>query len=266
MEQGMELALLKIAIAAATVVGLAEIAKRIDPVLSGVLLGLPLGAGLSVYFVAAEQGVDFVVPGLPWAIAGLCAAVVFCTVYLAVGQRLKCGRLLEVAGCSVAAMAAFFGSAALVRSLEWTVLGATVAFLAVAAANIFLLKLFPRPKNIASGKATGFTGLLLRGLIAGTIITAVTLVAPLAGSQWTGILSSFPSTLYALLIIVHFETGQAVYPGIIHSFARSVPALAVFYLGCMTLLPTLGLNLGFLSVYGISAAYVYLTHIMLKRK
>lgn len=117
---------------------------------------------------------------------------------------------------------------------------------------IFLLKLFPRPKNIASGKATGFAGLLLRGLIAGTIITAVTLVAPLAGSQWTGILSSFPSTLYALLIIVHFETGQAVYPGIIHSFARSVPALAVFYLGCMTLLPALGLNLGFLSVYGIS--------------
>ena len=163
-------------------------------------------------------------------------------------------------------MAAFFGSAALVRSLEWTVLGATVAFLAVAAANIFLLKLFPRPKNIASGKATGFAGLMLSGLIAGTIITAVTLVAPLAGSQWTGILSSFPSTLYALLIIVHFETGQAVYPGIIHSFARSVPALAVFYLGCMTLLPTLGLNLGFLAVYGISAAYVYLTHIMLKRK
>ena len=80
MEQGMELALLKIAIAAATVVGLAEIAKRIDPVLSGVLLGLPLGAGLSVYFVAAEQGVDFVVPGLPWAIAGLCSAVVFCRV------------------------------------------------------------------------------------------------------------------------------------------------------------------------------------------
>ena len=34
----------------------------------------------------------------------------------------------------------------------------------------------------------------------------------------------------------------------------------------MTLLPTLGLNLGFLAVYGISAAYVYLTHIMLKRK
>lgn len=262
----MELALLKIAVAAATVVAMAEIAKRIDPVLSGVLLGLPLGAGLSVYFVAGEQGVDFVVAGLPWAIAGLCSAVVFCTTYLAAGQWLKRGRLLSVTGCSVVAMAAFFGSAALVRSLEWTAFGATFAFLAVTAANICLLRLFPKPEIAAGGKAAGFGGLLLRGLIAGIIITAVTMVAPLAGSQWTGILSSFPSTLYALLIIVHYETGQTVYPAIIHSFARSVPALAVFYLGCMALLPVFGLNRGFLAVYAISAAYVYLTHSLLKRK
>lgn len=262
----METALLKIAIAASTVVGLAEIAKRIDPVLSGVLLGLPLGAGLSVYFVAAEQGVDFVVSGLPWAIAGLCSAVVFCTVYLAVGQWMKSGRLMEMTSCSVAAIASFFGSAAVVRSLEWTALSATVVFLAVAAANIYLLRLLPQPKIAVGGKAIGLGGLLLRGLIAGAIITAVTLAAPLAGSRWTGILSSFPSTLYALLIVVHFETGKTVYPGILHSFARSVPALAVFFIGCMALLPKLGLNRGFLVVYAISAAYLYLTHKMLKRK
>ena len=171
-----------------------------------------------------------------------------------------------MSGCWVDALAAFFASAALVRSLEWTALCATVAFFAVTAANICLLRLFPRPEIATGGKATGFCGLLLRGLIAGIIITAVTMVAPLAGSQWTGILSSFPSTLYALLIIVHYETGQTVYPAIIHSFARSVPALTVFYLGCMALLPVFGLNRGFLAVYAISAAYVYLTHSLLKRK
>ena len=67
-------------------------------------------------------------------------------------------------------------------------------------------------------------------------------------------------------MIVHFETGNTVYPGIILSFSRSVPALAVFYIGCLALLPTLGLNQGFLVVYAISAGYVYLTHKMLKRK
>jgi len=262
----MELVLLKIAIAAVTVVVLAEIAKRVDPVLSGVLLGLPLGAGLSVYFVALEQGVDFIVPGLPWAIAGLCAAMIFCTVYLFTGLRLKVGRQLGIFCCSVAAAAAFFVSGALIRNLEWTVLSATATFLSVAAANIYLLRQLPLPKSVGGSNPVGFRGLLLRGLIAGLIITAVTLAAPLAGSQWTGILSSFPSTLYALLVIVHFETGNTVYPGIILSFSRSVPALAVFYIGCLALLPTLGLNQGFLVVYAISAGYVYLTHKMLKRK
>lgn len=260
----MELVLSKIIISAVTVVALAEIAKRVDPILSGVLLGLPLGAGLSVYFVAFEQGVDFVTLGLPWAIAGLSSALIFCTAYLFVGLRLNGGRRFGIFCCSVAAVAVFFVSGALIRNLEWTALPATVTFLGVAAANICLLRQLPLPKSVVGIKPVRFRGLLLRGLIAGLIITSVTLAAPLAGSQWTGILSSFPSTLYALLVIVHFETGNAVYPGIILSFARSAPALAVFYLGCMTLLPLLGLNQGFLVVYAISAGYVYLTHRVMK--
>ncbi len=259
-EGKLELAVLKVAISIVTVVGLAEIAKRVDPVLSGILLGLPLGAGLAVYFVSYEQGLEFLVAGLPWAIAGLASAVIFCTVYLLAGRRFSSGRLASVLLCSGLAMAAFFLSGLLVRRQQWTVLGATVMFLSVAAINIYVLRLLPEPPTVPAKNPTDLKGLLLRGLIAGLIITTITIVAPLAGSQWTGILSSFPSTLYALLVIVHFETGTALYPRIIHSFARSVPALAVFYIGCISLLPLLGLNRGFLLVYLISATYVYLTH------
>ncbi len=260
----MDLILFKIIISAVTVVALAEIAKRVDPVLSGILLGLPLGAGLSVYFVALEQGVDFITPGLPWAIAGLSSALIFCTVYLFVGRRLNSGRVSNIGLASGVALAAFFLSGAAVRSQNWTAVSATIEFLVVAAGNVWLLGRLPAATGVAVNKPIGWRGLLLRGLIAGLIITSVTLAAPLAGSQWTGILSSFPATLYALLVIVHFETGNAVYPGIIRSFARSAPALAVFYLGCMTLLPLLGLNQGFLVVYAISAGYVYLTHRVMK--
>lgn len=261
----LELALLKILISVATVVGLAEIAKRVDPVLSGVLLGLPLGAGLTVYFVSHEQGIDFLLPGLPWAIAGLASALVFCLAYLLAGRFFAKGRLGPVLGCSLVALLAFFLSGLAVRSQEWTVVGATVMFLAVAAANLFLLKLIPGSSVTLAKNPTGFRALVLRGLIAGLIITVVTLIAPRAGAYWTGILSSFPSTLYALLVIVHFETGNQIYPQIIRSFARSVPALAVFYIGCIALLPQLGLNRGFFVVYVISAGYVYLTHRLLQR-
>lgn len=264
-EKRVELGILKIGISIVTVVALAEIAKRVDPVLSGVLLGLPLGAGLAVYFIAYEQGLAFLVKGIPWAIAGLAASVLFCTTYLFAGRRLNDRRLLSMVFCSIVAMAVFFAAGAWIRSMDLTLLSGTVLFLAIAALNLFVLRCKAGTQPVKAGKPLGPKGLLLRGVIAGLIILGVTMAAPLAGSQWAGILSSFPSTLYALLVIVHFETGNELYPSIIHGFAHSVPALAVFYLGCVALLPLLGLNLGFIGVYVISAGYIYLTHLVMRK-
>lgn len=56
------------------------------------------------------------------------------------------------------------------------------------------------------------------------------------------------------------EIVDDLYPAIIRGFGHSVPALAIFYLGCVALIPLLGLNVGFVAVYAISAGYIYLTH------
>ena len=263
-EKSVELGILKIGISIVTVVALAEIAKRVDPVLSGVLLGLPLGAGLAVYFIAYEQGLAFLVQGIPWAIAGLAASVLFCTAYLFAGRRFDDRRFLSIVFCSIVAMAVFFAAGAWIRSLALTLLSGTILFLAIAMINLLVLRYTAGTQPVKASKPLGAKGLLLRGVLAGLIILGVTVVAPLAGSQWAGILSSFPSTLYALLVIVHFESGNELYPSIINGFAHSVPALAVFYLGCVVLLPLLGLNLGFIGVYVISAAYIYLTHYVMR--
>ncbi|MHC1761188.1 MAG: hypothetical protein AB9917_17095 [Negativicutes bacterium] len=261
----MELGILKIVISLGTVVALAEIAKRVDPVLSGVFLGLPLGAGLAVYFIAYEQGLAFLIQGIPWAIAGLAASVMFCTAYLFAGRRFDGRRLLSIVFCSLVAMGVFFVAGAWIRSLDLTLLSGTILFLAIAMFNLFILRWTAGVQPAKAAKPLGGKGLLLRGVLAGLIILGVTMAAPLAGSQWAGILSSFPSTLYALLVIVHFETGNELYPSIINGFAHSVPALAVFYLGCVVLLPILGLNLGFIGVYVISAGYIYLTHYVMRK-
>ena len=255
----MELGLVKLIISIAVVVGLAEIAKRVDPALSGVLLGLPLGAGLTVYFISFEQGVEFLLPGIPWAIAGLASSLLFCLGYLW-GGNIKTGRIVSVVSGSLAATALFFLSGAFLRSLDLDVFRATLLFLAVAAGNLLILRFLPGGAEQKKAGPLSPKELLLRALIAGLIITGVTMAAPLAGSRWAGILSSFPSTLYALLAIVHYETGDELYPVIIRGFARSVTTLAVFYLGCLAALPFFGLNLGFAIVYAISAAYLFLLH------
>ncbi len=261
----MELGILKIVISVVTVVALAEIAKRLDPVLSGILLGLPLGAGLVVYFISYEQGVEFLVKGIPWAIAGLASSVLFCTVYLLAAMRISTSRLAAIAISSALAVAAFFVSGAVIRSINLTVLRGTVLFLTVATINIYVLRWLVENRPLKKSEPLGLKGLVLRGFIAGLIIVGVTMAAPLAGSRWAGILSSFPSTLYALLVIVHYETGNDLYPAIIRGFAHSVPALAVFYIGCAEMIPLLGLNAGFVTVYAISAGYIGLTHWMMKR-
>lgn len=256
----MELGILKVFISLVTVLFLTEVAKRVDPVLSGILLGLPLGAGLAVYFIAFEQGSEFMLQGLPWAIAGLSSSVLFCTVYLFAGRCFGDSRLLSIGLCSLLATASFFLSGAVIRSMDLTVVSGTVLFLTVAAANLLFLRWKTALQTVKKAKPLGWQGLLLRGIIAGLIILAVTMAAPLAGSRWAGILSSFPSTLYALLVIVHYETGRDLYPSIIRGFAHSVPALAVFYLSCLVFIPLWGLNVGFVAVYVLSAAYIGLTH------
>ena len=118
----------------------------------------------------------------------------------------------------------------------------------------------PRTVTLEKAKPLSTKELLLRGVLSALLILAITLTAPLAGSRWAGILSSFPSTLFALLLIIHYETGTDLFPLIIRSFAYSVPTLVLFYLGCLLALPAFGLNMGFVLVYAVSAVYLYMTH------
>ena len=111
---------------------------------------------------------------------------------------------------------------------------------------------------INKNKKFSIPTLLLRGLIAGIIISLLTEIASITGSRWAGILSSFPSTLFALLVVLHFEEQKNLYPSVIYGFSFSVSTLLVFYISCWYLLPKLGLNLGFVAIYFISISYLFL--------
>lgn len=258
--------LLKIVVSLLTVVSLAEISKRVNPVLGGVLLGLPLGAGLSVYFIGAEQGLDFLLEGIPWAVAGLSSSLLFCLVYLGTGLLMPQKRLTSICICSIAAMAAFFLSGTVIRSIRMELPVALLIFAVVAVGYNKLLQRIPAVYAAEKPKPLRWQGLLLRGLITGVIIVGITTMAPLIGSRWAGIMTSFPSTLYALLVLIHYDGGNRLYPSVIKSFGYSVTTLVVFYLGCLWLMPAYGLNIGFVIVYFISAAYLLVVHRIFTRK
>jgi hypothetical protein len=109
------------------------------------------------------------------------------------------------------------------------------------------------------GKTRGtLLTLLLRGLMVGLITVAVTGAASLVGVRWSGVLSSFPSTLYSLVLVLHYEEGSCLYPPVIYSFSYSISTLAVFYILARLLLPALGLNMGYLTVFALCLLYLFL--------
>lgn len=255
----MNLILIKILISTIIVVLLAEISTRVNPVLGGILSGLPLGAGLSVYFISHQEGIPFLVTGIPWGISALSSSILFCFFYLITGRYFKSGNnIISIAFSSLMGFISFFITGYLIYKLDFNLLSAAILFFIIFFMNILILKKIKVNQIIKKNKKNSITKLLIRGLMAGITISILTEIASIAGSRWAGILSSFPSTLFALLVVLHFEEQKNLYPSVIYGFSFSVSTLLVFYISCWYLLPILGLNLGFVAIYFISISYLFL--------
>ena len=77
----MSILLIKVAAATAIVLGLSVLAERLGPRLAGVLMGAPLGALISYYFIGREAGPEFVAAGTPYAAAGMTGTLMFTYAY-----------------------------------------------------------------------------------------------------------------------------------------------------------------------------------------
>ncbi|HER24611.1 MAG TPA: hypothetical protein ENO17_06155 [Candidatus Atribacteria bacterium] len=255
----MNLILIKILISTIIVVLLAEISTRVNPVLGGIFSGLPLGAGLSVYFISYQEGISFLVSGIPWGISALSSSILFCFFYLMTGKYLHPkNNLISITASSFMGFISFLSSGYLIYKLNFNLLSAAMIFFIIFFMNIFILKKIKIEKIMKKNNKNSIVKLLIRGLIAGIIISILTEIASITGSRWAGILSSFPSTLFALIVVLHFEEQKNLYPSVIYGFSLSVSALLVFYISCWYLLPKLGLNLGFVATYCISISYLFL--------
>jgi hypothetical protein len=92
--------------------------------------------------------------------------------------------------------------------IQVNLIQASLVFASVFFVNLFLInKLIKTPEK--SGKSIStLLQILSRGLIVGIILLIITGVASIVGSKWAGILSSFPSTLFPLILVLHYEEGN----------------------------------------------------------
>jgi hypothetical protein len=241
------------------VILIAEVAKRINPNIAGILMGLPLGAAISVYFFDYEQGTDFVLAAIPWGIAGLSSTVVFALAYLCAGRLCAHWRpAAQIAASSAASLLAWAVFVILLHFVRMSLAVAVAIFAAAIILNMLILRKIRRPHGKASDTASSLGVILLRAAAAGTTISLVTGFARLMGSSWSGIISAFPVMMFPLMIVLHYEDGDKAYPGIVYSYAYSIPNLLVFYLCLYFLLPRIGINISYIILYCLSACILWL--------
>lgn len=255
----MNLLLIKALISIAVVIGLAEISRRASPILGGILNGLPLATGLSVYFLAFEKGTDYILPGIPWGIASLGGSISFCLAYRAVCAATRSvSRAVSIALSSLGGIAAFGVVGFVLRQLSLNLVTASLLFMAFYAANLLVSARKVSAEASRTGGKSSFSQLLFRGVMATCIIVTLTTLGALSGSQWAGVLSSFPSTLSALLVVLHHEDGSEMVTSVVYGFSFSIFVLLVFYWSCAAILPLLNLNIAYLVIYGICAVFLVL--------
>ncbi len=248
----------KIALSFFIVIVLAEVSKRVNPELGGTLSGLPLGLGLSVYFISYEQGFEFALEGVAWGIAALSAAILLGLAYIVMAQLTAAvHKNFSMMITAISSVLAFIFFGFLISLVNFNVVQAAAFFIAVFIGNIFIVTKLIGPQEQCTKPATTVTQLLVRGILVGAILILITGSASLVGSKWAIILSSFPTVIFSLLVVLHLEAGHRLVQFVIYGFSFSVSTLLAFYLSFLYFVPVFGLNMGFLFIYAVCIIYIY---------
>jgi hypothetical protein len=136
----------KICLSAGMVITITLVAERLSTRFAGVLLGFPLGAGLTFFFTGIEQGPLFASESAPWSIQGLGATLVFCLLYNQSCKMAGNNSALSLIIPTFCGLSGFFGTAYLLQyvMLDQFWLRVAIVIIIFAGAAVFF-RLTPSP-------------------------------------------------------------------------------------------------------------------------
>lgn len=226
----------KMAVTALFVVVATKAAERSGALIGAMIATLPIAAGPSYFFLALEHDPAFVADGALASLLANTANAGFALSYAALAQRR--GLPLSLG----AALVAWLGSAALLRSVPWTTGSAVMFSIVVFAAGIPLAQ---RVRSVAMPpvRPRWYDVPLRAGMVAMLVATVVELSGSL-GPTVTGMLAVFPIVLMSLMLILHPRIGG---PATASVLAHTISGLVGFSLCCLVArlaVPVLGNAIG----------------------
>lgn len=198
-------------------------AGRFGPLIGGALAGLPMTLGPGFFFLIAEAPAGFVSQAAAYALLSLCATQLFLLAYIATARAGRPWLSL------VAAILAWLLFASLLRLLPAQPFLGIALFALVTLFCWRLSRRFTQP--VEPGKGGGGVGLLLvRGLLAGLLVAAVTTASAWLGSAGSGLLLAFPIGYTVVSVTLHQTLGTARAIATLRSALLGTVSLAGFCL------------------------------------
>ncbi len=233
--------------------------------LAGVLVGFPLGAGLSILFFGIEQGASFAAESALWGIQGVLATLTFSLAYLTAVKYFTQQNPITIIYCTLLGLVGFFAASLLIYFVmpkaSW--LNVPLTLIGVFGFAFLFRKL---PLNNISRK-TPVTPLILsiRAGFTALVVVLITSIAQLVGPQWSGLFSTFPVTLLPVVVILHHHYGTDNVFTLLRELPFGLLAIVVFDFAVAKSFPILGVGGGILVSYGTALLYLLFYELKARR-
>ncbi|MBU3026028.1 hypothetical protein [Zobellia galactanivorans] len=244
--------LIKLAVAIVFVIGLSLLAENVSPKVAGILSGYPTGSAITLFFFGLEVSPDYAAKSAVYNMIGLTAALSFVYIYyIASKYFVKLNILLS----SLSAILGYFIIVWLLHLIEINIFLAIAIPIAFALLYIYL---FREIKNITieTKAKLNFKILFVRAFFAALIILLITSVPKFVGPNWAGLFSAFPTTLFPLMLIIHYTYSKEH----VHTVIKNVPigmfSLIIYSLAVSIVYPLFGIYLGTLISFGTATLYL----------
>jgi hypothetical protein len=239
--------LIKVLITAATVVAASVAAERAGPIVGGIIVALPVSAGPGYVFLARQASDAFIAHSAVYSLAITAATALYLAAYVRVAPRL--GPFASVA----AALVPWFALAALLLRIELTWEVALALNLVTFPLAIWLTR-DSAAGEILPPRVVSLRDLLLRALLAGSLVATVVTISDLIGPRLTGSTMTFPVVLTTLGLIMHHRYGGRAAARALRGALLAMPGFSACVLTLHLLAEPFGAVAALVAALGVSLA------------
>jgi len=240
---------IKLLIAITVVIVLSVVAERSSPRIAGILSGYPTGTAITLFFYGYQISPQFAADSAVFNMIGLVAMQAFIYFYYKVSLK------LNIVYSSLIAIAGYLF---VIWMLHFIELNKFVSVFIPIASIFLFLYLFRNINNVTVKERARLSqkALFLRALLAASIILFVTGIASTVGSTWSGLFSAFPSTLFPLILIVHYTYDTKHVHAVIKNVPVGILSLVLYSLTLSIVYPSMGIYWGTLAGFIVATAYL----------